>query len=129
MLLSCPKAHHSWNDTAWMSKRAATAWHKAPMSAYRSYAPGSWRRKGEQGEQYLDYQDLIEQLIPMWKGKVLPIELMPISEFPSMVRGISACGSLCSDPQIWRCQWVKSLCGCLPSGGLVSSSVGVGAFS
>lgn len=77
-----PKAHHSWNDTTWMSKRAATAWHKAPMSAYEVHL-GSWRRKGEQGEQYLDYQDLIEQLIPYVKEQGFThIELMPISEFP-----------------------------------------------
>ncbi|WP_415776031.1 1,4-alpha-glucan branching protein GlgB [Shewanella oncorhynchi] len=76
------KAHHSWNDTAWMSKRAATAWHKAPMSAYEVHL-GSWRRKGEQGEQYLDYYDLIEQLIPYVKEQGFThIELMPISEFP-----------------------------------------------
>ncbi|MDT3335134.1 1,4-alpha-glucan branching protein GlgB [Shewanella sp. SP1S1-7] len=76
------KAHHSWNDTAWMSKRAATAWHKAPMSAYEVHL-GSWRRKGEQGEQYLDYNDLIEQLIPYVKEQGFThIELMPISEFP-----------------------------------------------
>lgn len=78
-----PKKHqHPWADSQWMHKRATTAWHRAAMSIYEVQL-GSWRRKGEFGEQYFDYQDLIEQLIPYVKEQGFThIELMPVSEYP-----------------------------------------------
>ncbi|MCH1928782.1 1,4-alpha-glucan branching protein GlgB [Shewanella sp. A25] len=76
------KNGHQWQDNRWMTARESTPWHTRPMSIYEVHL-GSWRRKGEQGEQYLNYRDLIDQLIPYVKEQGFThIELMPISEFP-----------------------------------------------
>lgn len=54
----------------------------APISIYEVHL-GSWRRKGENGKDYLSYRDLAEQLIPYAKSlNFSHIQLMPISEFP-----------------------------------------------
>ncbi|MGL5390424.1 MAG: 1,4-alpha-glucan branching protein GlgB [Shewanella sp.] len=73
---------YCWQDGPWLSQRQGTLWHQAPMAIYEVHL-GSWRRKGQDGAQYLDYQDLIEQLIPYVKAQGFShIELMPISEYP-----------------------------------------------
>ncbi|MCE9685205.1 1,4-alpha-glucan branching protein GlgB [Shewanella sp. AS16] len=77
-----PEASHEWQDAAWLERRADTHWHQAPMSIYEVHL-GSWRRKGEDGQAYLDYQDLVRELIPYVQQQGFThIELMPISEYP-----------------------------------------------
>lgn len=73
---------HRWRDEAWMEKRRATDHIQAPISIYEVH-PGSWRRDVEQGNSYLSYRDLTDQLIPYVKDLGFThIELMPITDYP-----------------------------------------------
>jgi 1,4-alpha-glucan branching enzyme len=74
--------HHQWQDHAWLARRAATNWHQSPVSIYEVH-PGSWRRVPEQGERWLTYSELADQLIPYVKDLgYTHIELLPIMEHP-----------------------------------------------
>jgi 1,4-alpha-glucan branching enzyme len=54
----------------------------APISIYEVH-PGSWRRVPEDGNRWLSYRELAEQLIPYVKALGFThIEFMPISEHP-----------------------------------------------
>ena len=71
-----------WQDQAWLEKRANIAWHQAPMSTYEVHL-ASWRRRGDNGEHYLDYQALIDELVPYVKEMGFShLQLMPVSEYP-----------------------------------------------
>jgi 1,4-alpha-glucan branching enzyme len=73
---------HAWNDAAWLSKRAHTAWHDQAVSVYEVHA-GSWRKGGEKGDRFLTWRELAEQLIPYVKNMGFThIELMPPAEHP-----------------------------------------------
>jgi len=74
--------HHKWNDHAWLARRAATNWHQSPVSIYEVHL-GSWRRVPEQGDRWLTYSELADQLIPYVKGLgYTHIELLPAMEHP-----------------------------------------------
>lgn len=54
----------------------------APMSIYEVH-PGSWRRMPEEGDRWLTYRELAEQLIPYVKVMGFThVELLPVSEHP-----------------------------------------------
>ncbi|NKF51069.1 1,4-alpha-glucan branching protein GlgB [Shewanella sp. WXL01] len=77
-----PKEAYQWQDDDWLAKRAAVASHKSPMSTYEVHL-ASWRRVGDNGEQYYQYQKLIDELIPyVVEMGFSHIQLMPISEYP-----------------------------------------------
>ncbi|WP_157413652.1 1,4-alpha-glucan branching protein GlgB [Agromyces allii] len=66
---------HEWGDGEWMSQRARTNAHEAPMSIYEMHL-GSWRP----GRSYRDVADeLIEYL--GWLGYT-HVEFMPLAEHP-----------------------------------------------
>jgi len=74
--------HHKWKDNAWLARRAATNWHQSPVSIYEVHL-GSWRRIPEQGDRWLSYRELGDQLIPYVKDLgYTHIELLPIMEHP-----------------------------------------------
>ena len=74
--------HHKWNDQAWMSRRPAKNWHESPVSIYEVHL-GSWRRVPEDGDRWLSYKELGDQLIPYVKEMgYTHIELLPIMEHP-----------------------------------------------
>ena len=76
------KQAYQWQDEQWLAKRADIEWHQAPMSIYEVHL-ASWRRKGDDGQQYLNYQELIEQLVPyVVEMGFTHLQLMPISEYP-----------------------------------------------
>ncbi|WP_259394762.1 1,4-alpha-glucan branching protein GlgB [Shewanella sp. SR44-3] len=76
------QAGHSWQDDNWLAKRTQTAWHKAPISIYEVHL-GSWRRNGEDGGFQLQYQQLIDELIPyVLDMGFTHVQLMPLSEYP-----------------------------------------------
>ncbi len=72
----------SWNDEEWMGKRAEKNSHKSPISVYEVHL-GSWRRKVEDGNRYLSYEESAVELTRyLKKMKYTHVEIMPITEFP-----------------------------------------------
>jgi 1,4-alpha-glucan branching enzyme len=73
---------YQWNDSAWLAARASRDWLHSPMSIYEVHA-GSWRRKTAEGNRWLTYRELADELIPYAKQMgYTHIELMPIMEHP-----------------------------------------------
>ena len=73
---------YQWKDRAWMESRALRDWLHSPMTIYELHA-GSWRRKAEEGNRWLTYRELAEELIPYVKRVGFThIELLPIMEHP-----------------------------------------------
>ncbi|WP_434086867.1 1,4-alpha-glucan branching protein GlgB [Shewanella halotolerans] len=77
-----PLLDYAWQDKRWLAKRAKQSWHDQPISIYEVHL-GSWRRQGENGEQYLSYSQLIDQLIPyVVEMGYTHLQLMPLCEYP-----------------------------------------------
>lgn len=75
------KDAYAWQDSQWMSARAAGSPHGAPMLIYEVHA-GSWRRHWHD-DSFLSYTELAEQLVSYVKDMGFThIQLMPVSEFP-----------------------------------------------
>ncbi|WP_119419160.1 1,4-alpha-glucan branching protein GlgB [Desertibaculum subflavum] len=71
-----------WRDAGWLAERERHVDRSAPVSIYEVHL-GSWRRKPEEGNRYLTYRELAEQLVPYVKDMGFThIELLPISEYP-----------------------------------------------
>jgi 1,4-alpha-glucan branching enzyme len=71
-----------WQDGEWMEARAGIDYRERPISIYEVHA-GSWRRKAEQGNRYLSYLELADELIPyVIDMGYTHVQLMPISEYP-----------------------------------------------
>jgi 1,4-alpha-glucan branching enzyme len=71
-----------WNDGAWLEARRTRDWLHAPMSIYELHA-GAWRRRGSEGNRWLTYRELADELIPYVKQLGFThIELLPINEHP-----------------------------------------------
>ena len=69
------ESSYTWNDGEWMTDRAESEPHAAPMSVYEVHL-GSWR-------QGLSYVELAEQLVEYvsWLGYT-HVELLPVAEHP-----------------------------------------------
>ena len=73
---------HQWNDAAWLTERASRDWLHSPMSIYEVHM-GSWRRRRDEGNRWLTYRELADELIPYVKGMgYTHIEMMPVMEHP-----------------------------------------------
>ena len=72
----------TWHDAAWMKHRAATVSLSSPISIYEVH-PGSWRRVPEQGDRWLSYRELANQL-PLYVADMgfTHVEFMPLTEHP-----------------------------------------------
>ena len=71
-----------WTDSQWLKNRGDRQSFRKPISIYEVHL-ASWRRQGENNDEYLSYRDLAEQLIPYVKDAGFThIELMPIAEHP-----------------------------------------------
>ena len=78
----CNIDRHVWNDSSWLAERASRDWLHAPMSIYEVHA-GSWRHKTAEGDRWLTYRELADELIPYVKRMgYTHVELMPIMEHP-----------------------------------------------
>ncbi|MGH9714377.1 MAG: 1,4-alpha-glucan branching protein GlgB [Candidatus Acidiferrales bacterium] len=78
----CDIDRYKWNDSAWLEARSARDWLHAPTSIYEAHS-GSWRRNADEGNRWLTYRELAEQLIPYVKRMgYTHLELMPIMEHP-----------------------------------------------
>jgi len=72
----------AWSDDLWRGRLGEINALDAPFSVYEVHL-GSWRRKPEEGNRYLTYRELADELIPYVRGLGFThIELMPVSEFP-----------------------------------------------
>jgi len=78
----CDFSCFEWSDHEWIEKRKSTDWQHRPISIYELH-PGSWKRIPEEGNRWLTYRELAEELIPYVKelGHT-HIELLPITEHP-----------------------------------------------
>jgi 1,4-alpha-glucan branching enzyme len=73
-------SRHAWSDAAWLDRRAAAGWARAPLSVYEVHA-GSWRRRDDGA--WLDWRALADTLVPYVASLGFThIELMPITEHP-----------------------------------------------
>jgi 1,4-alpha-glucan branching enzyme len=80
-VVAAPPAH-AWSDEDWLGTRAAKQRRDAPIQIYEVHL-GSWRRIPEQGDRFLTYRELAEQLIPyVVEMGFTHIELLPITEHP-----------------------------------------------
>ena len=74
--------NYEWKDDSWKDKRHQASHHEGPISIYEVHL-GSWRRNVEQGNGYLDYRALADQLVSYVKDMGFThIQLMPVSEYP-----------------------------------------------
>jgi len=73
---------YSWNDCKWMHGRKNKNAADSPFSIYEIH-PGSWRRKHEGGERWLNYRELAGHIVDYIKKMGFThIELMPVMEHP-----------------------------------------------
>jgi len=76
------ESRFAWSDSQWMQQRAECQGSDQPISIYEIHA-GSWRRNVEEGNRYLSYRELADELIPyVVEMGFTHIQLMPISEYP-----------------------------------------------
>ncbi len=69
-------------DDGWLAERARRIDRSAPISIYEVHL-GSWKRKPEDGNRYLTYRELADELVPYAKETGFThIELLPVSEYP-----------------------------------------------
>lgn len=77
-----PDTPFAWTDATWISRRGEANALGAPFSVYEVHL-GSWKRKPEEGNRYLTYRELADDLVPYARDMGFThIELMPVSEFP-----------------------------------------------
>jgi len=80
--LVVPEPAHTWRDAQWMAAREKRQNFDQPISVYELHL-GSWRRKPEEGNRYLSYIELADELVPYVKSLGFThIQLMPVSEYP-----------------------------------------------
>jgi 1,4-alpha-glucan branching enzyme len=73
---------YEWKDKTWIDARTTRDWLHSPLSIYELHA-GSWRRNTAEGNRWLTYRELAEELIPYVKQMgYTHIELLPIMEHP-----------------------------------------------
>ncbi|MEM6736930.1 MAG: 1,4-alpha-glucan branching protein GlgB [Bacteroidota bacterium] len=73
---------YTWKDEKWMSERKQKNSLDAPISVYEVHL-GSWKRKGDYGQDFLSYQDLVKELVPYVKEmEYTHVQFLPIMEHP-----------------------------------------------
>lgn len=71
-----------WTDSKWMNGRQKKQAQDQPISIYEFHV-GSWKRKIDNGEEFLSYKELAKELVPYIKEMGFThIELLPIAEHP-----------------------------------------------
>ena len=74
--------HFAWGDDEWMGSRDQHQSLDAPMSVYEVHL-GSWERIVEDGDRFLTYRELADDLVEHLKyAGFTHIELMPVNEHP-----------------------------------------------
>lgn len=73
---------YKWQDEGWKGERHWRTHRAGPIAIYEVHL-GSWKRKTDEGNRYLTYRELAEELIPYVKDMGFThLQLMPVSEFP-----------------------------------------------
>ncbi len=74
---------YDWGDETWIAaRRAADGGRDRPMLVYEVHL-GSWRRVADQGDRWLTYEELADQLVPYVRDLgYTHIELLPVMEHP-----------------------------------------------
>ena len=73
---------YQWEDSSWVGKRSVVPNLDSPVSIYEVHL-GSWRRKADEGNRYLTYRELADELVDYVADMGFThIELLPISEHP-----------------------------------------------
>jgi 1,4-alpha-glucan branching enzyme len=73
---------YSWGDHAWMTERVRRQSLGVPVSIYEVHL-GSWRRVPEEGQRWLSYRELADQLADYVSDMGFThVELMPVMEHP-----------------------------------------------
>ncbi len=72
---------YRWADSAWMESRAQRNAQDAPIAIYEVHLP-SWRRKPEEGNRWLSYRELADELVDYVRDMGFThVELLPVTEF------------------------------------------------
>jgi 1,4-alpha-glucan branching enzyme len=76
-------SRYEWRDAEWIRTRGGCgAWLDRPMSIYEVHL-GSWARVPEEGNRFLSYREMADQLVPYAKDMGFThIELLPVMEHP-----------------------------------------------
>jgi 1,4-alpha-glucan branching enzyme len=78
----CDLGRYQWNDDEWMEQRARRDQLSQPMTIYEAHL-GSWKRNHEEGDRFLNYRELAEQLVPYVRDLGFThLELLPVMEHP-----------------------------------------------
>ena len=73
---------YSWKDDKWLKKRKKNNAINAPFAVYEVHL-GSWKKKGNNGEDFLSYQDMIHEMVPYVKDMgYTHVEFLPVMEHP-----------------------------------------------
>jgi 1,4-alpha-glucan branching enzyme len=73
---------YDWQDAAWMQARAAADPLRTAISIYELH-PASWRRDYQRTPQFLNWQELADELIPyLLDLRFTHVELMGVAEHP-----------------------------------------------
>ena len=74
--------HYNWQDQNWMGYREEYNAFDKPMSIYEVHL-GSWKRKGENGSEFLTYRELADNLVPYVVNMGFThVEFLPLAEHP-----------------------------------------------
>jgi 1,4-alpha-glucan branching enzyme len=72
----------AWGDQEWMQRRLKANHTHSPISIYEVHL-GSWRRRPEEGNRFLSYRELADDLVPYVVDMGFThVELLPVSEHP-----------------------------------------------
>ncbi|WP_422925513.1 1,4-alpha-glucan branching protein GlgB [Singulisphaera sp. PoT] len=72
----------AWNDNAWMANREKTQGLNSPIAVYEVHL-GSWKRKVEDGNRFMTYRELADDLVEyLGQTNFTHIELLPVNEHP-----------------------------------------------
>src|SRR5512134_304730 len=78
----CDIDRYAWGDAEWIAARASRNPLESPLAVYEVHL-GSWKRRPEEGNRYLTYGELADELIPYVRDLgYTHVELLPVSEHP-----------------------------------------------
>ncbi|WKN30763.1 1,4-alpha-glucan branching protein GlgB [Porifericola rhodea] len=73
---------YTWTDSQWLEERKKKVGEDQPMAVYEVHI-GSWKRKGEDGQDFMSYRELADDLpgYLKWMGYT-HVEFLPVMEHP-----------------------------------------------